>query len=211
MTIPVAESIVGGPLGRTTKMPCPSWGISARACQRAIELSTVEGTVCSKCYARRGHYIMPSVRTSHERRLAALEHPDWVAAMTVLIDAFSELHFRWFDSGDLQGLHHLEMIVEVCRGTPHIRHWLPTHEPYTVGRFLQRGGVLPANLVVRISADRIGERPDTPTYGLPTHTVHDGDPIGPGVTCLAHERGNRCGPCRACWDPQVPNTSFPLK
>ena len=57
----------------------------------------------------------------------ALTHPQWVQAMAVLIKG--KKHFRWHDSGDLQSVHHLKKIFEVCNLTPDtMQHWLPTQE-----------------------------------------------------------------------------------
>jgi len=57
LTVPEAEAIIGGPLGHPSKMPCPAWGISARACRRGSRLAEKPGTVCAACYARRGHLL----------------------------------------------------------------------------------------------------------------------------------------------------------
>ena len=116
-------------------MPGPAWGISALACARGSRLAKKPGTVCASCYALRGHYLNTSVATAHQRRRDAIAHPLWPDAMAVLIDAFARgAHFRWFDSGDLQSVEHLEKILWVARKTPTVGHWLPTHEPYIVGK-----------------------------------------------------------------------------
>jgi hypothetical protein len=214
LTVPVAEAIIGGPLGRPSKMPCPAWGISAQLCRRGSQLAEKPGTVCSRCYARRGHYLGASVMTAHERRLAALAHPLWCDAMAYLINAYARGgHFRWFDSGDLQSTAHLDMLLWVARRTPTVSHWLPTRE---TGIVRPRIRDLPYNLTVRVSSDVIGRAPRG-TMGLPTSTVHPkpGEPISTGtsrrndsIECLAYLRGHRCGSCRACWSPKVRNVSY---
>jgi len=216
LTIPEAEAIIGGPLGRPSKMPCPAWGISARECRRGSRLAEKPGTVCSACYAGRGHYLNASVVTAHERRLAALAHPLWSEAMAFLINAYARGgHFRWFDSGDLQSAAHLDMILWVARSTPTVSHWLPTRE---TGLVRPRLSAIPPNLTVRISADVIGKTPRD-AMGLPTSTVHrnPGFPVrvatsrrNDTIECLAYLRGHRCGPCRACWSPRVRNVSYML-
>jgi hypothetical protein len=221
MTVPLAQEIVGGPLGQTGKMPGPSWGISATECQRGATLASVPDSICSRCYANRYRYLTGSVRTSHNRRLAALDHPRWVEAMAFLIHCYAnDGPFRWFDSGDLQSPQHLAMIVDVCRKTPRVAHWLPTKEPVMIRAYLDADGSFPPNLCIRISADLIEDRPTTPTWGLPTSTVHRyrGEPVPAAsgkrkesIECRAHARGGACGPCRACWDPRVRNVSYPLK
>jgi len=127
--------------------------------------------------------------------------------------------FRWFDCGDLQGLWMLVNVVEVCRNTPSISHWLPTHEPFVVAAYLDKYGEFPDNLCVRISADYVEDRPTTPTWGLPTHTVHrwkdepvpaaDGD-RKKSIACMSYKRGNKCDGCRACWSRKVQNVSLPV-
>ena len=197
-------------------MPCPAWGISARACRRGSALADKPGSICSACYARRGNYRGPSVVTAHERRLAALMHPLWSEAMAFLINAYARGgHFRWFDSGDLRGPEHLDMILRVARRTPTVSHWLPTRE---TGIVRPRLADLPSNLTVRVSADVIGKAARGVT-GLPTSTVHrePGSPVRGGtsgkkgsIECLAYLRGHRCGSCRACWSPKVRNVSYLL-
>jgi len=219
MSLPLARQIIGGDLGSTSKMPGHSWGIAASACARGSVLAMQPDTVCSRCYAMRGHYACPSVVNAHERRAAGLADPRWVQAMAYLLRAYDERHFRWFDSGDLQSVDHLAKICQVASRTAHTRHWLPTHEPFIVGQYLAGGGIVPPNLVIRISADHIEDRPTTDTYGMCTATVHKhrGEPVpAPGgnrkhsIECRAHVREHRCGPCRACWDPRVKNVSYPL-
>ena len=68
--------------------------------------------MCSSCYALRGRYLNPSVAMAHQRRREAIMHPLWPDAMAVLIDAYARGgHFRWFDSGDLQSVEHLDKIL----------------------------------------------------------------------------------------------------
>jgi len=221
MTVPLAREIVGGELGKTSKMPGPSWGISADDCQRGAELAQIADSVCGRCYAKRHRYLTATVRRCHDRRLAALDDPRWVEAMAFLVRCYAKGgYLRWFDSGDLQSPQHLAQIVEVCERTKSTSHWLPTHEPYIVGEFLRSGETLPSNLCVRISADGIEDRPTTPTWGLPTGTVHrhPGEPVpsasgrrSESLECGAYRRGGVCGSCRACWDRRVTNVSYLLK
>ena len=153
MSLPRAIEIIGSDLGKPSKMPGRSWGISASTCKRGAELVGVDDSVCSKCYAMRGHYTCPSVSGAHQRRLVGLDHPEWTIAMAYLVRVHDDRWFRWFDSGDLQSVDHLRKICEVARRTRRTHHWLPTHEPHIVGDYLEGGGVLPDNLCIRISSD----------------------------------------------------------
>jgi len=205
-----AWEVTGG-LSRTTKMPCHSWGLPARSCLTGSRLRTLEGAVCHDCYAHRGSYRFARVRAAYERRLVLSEHPEWVEAMATLIALQAvvngEPSFRWFDTGDLQSVGMLERIVAVARSTPGVRHWLPTKEHGFVREYLDRDDV-PANLTVRLSAHFVDESPPV-LGGLPTTTVHRLQPPY-GVPCSAYaDHPARCGACRDCWDPDVPNISYP--
>ena len=87
----------------------------------------------------------PKVKT---RYMAPAREPGHIRngprAMTVLVKG--KKHFRWHDSGDLQGVWHLKNIFEVCNNTPATMHWLPTQER----QYLPLGSY-PANLVIRLS------------------------------------------------------------
>ena len=129
--------------------------------------------------------------------------------------------FRWHDSGDLQGVWHLENICEVARRTPDVNHWLPTREYSFVSFYLASGKKIPSNLVVRLSAHMIDAEPVLPAElsEFPTSTVSSlpksitGVQIVEGkgsIECRAVEsRDNRCGPCRACWSADVRNVAYP--
>jgi hypothetical protein len=228
MTVTMAAAIVADgfkPLGEPGKMPGFSWDIPAMRCQRGRELRCEKGTVCSACYAMRGWFAAKNVQKTQMARFRQMHHPMWVDAMAVLINSFEEGYFRWFSSGDIQSADHLARIVAVCERTSEVQHWLPTHEPFMVKQWLERGKRIPPNLCIRISSDYIESAPTTPTWGLPTSTVHrfKGEPVPiPGkprnwsIECRAYLRrrgyGRRtstsCGRCRACWDPRVQNISY---
>ncbi len=227
-----------GRLGEPTKMPGPSFGISATHCIRGKVLAADPTSVCAHCYALTNYYLTKDeVLIAHKRRFAGLTHPEWVPAMVALIlhETTNEFgkYFRWHDSGDLQGIWHLLNIVKVCIETPRVRHWLPTHEPNMVADYLKlvHYGVHPAfpeNLCLRISADYIG-KPPKKIAGLemiPTHTAHRGhgkqyrvkvsDRLGDSFECDSYTRAKKkgtagfCGDCRACWNNRIKNVSFPV-
>lgn len=226
MTIEQATE-VAGTLSRTTKMPGYSYNLDARHCVTGSRLVDVPESACWGCYAMTGFYPSPWVREAQAKRLQSLGDPRWVDAMTRLISYHCggrrERFFRWHDSGDVQSVDHLAKIVEVARRTSFVRHWLPTREREFVAAYLRRArGKIPGNLVIRISARMVNRPPeDEVTYelaGLPTSTIHHhGDPPvqvsgrrNDSVACRALERGHKCGPCRACWSPDVRNVSYPL-
>ena len=207
-----AWRIVGG-LSRTTKMPCHSWGLPAWRCRVGGKLVGVEGSVCAGCYALKGRYSHSPVRRANERRMNHANDPEWVDAMVFLVHwqamENGAPHFRWFDTGDLQSVEMLQRIAEVARRSPEISHWLPTREHGIVRRYLACEEP-PANLVIRLSALMVDGDPPA-VLGQPTSTVHRREPHR-GHRCPAYDAEGppSCGDCRACWDPNVANVSYPF-
>ena len=197
----LAERITGG-LSQTSKMPCPSWGISAARCRIGSALAQQEGTTCHQCYATRGRYRFGNVQDRLEGRYEGLFHQLWTPSMVFLIHYFCNRYFRWMDSGDVQGEHHFHNIVTVAAHTPEVRHWLPTREIETVRAVLRRVA-LPWNLLVRVSAHQVDGRPPR---GFP----HTSTVVTEGATCPAPKQRGACGECRACWEPSVPNVAYRL-
>lgn len=154
----------------------------------------------------------------------------WIAAAVLGIREGARLrdaYMRWFDAGDLphgkspsgeaRGPVALAMICEVSRRTPEIAHWLPTREAKAVRAYLATGARIPANLALRLSAPMIDQRPVTLTAaereaGILTSTVHrkpsEARARAAGEVCEADTRGQKCGPCRACWDRGTANVSY---
>ena len=202
-TVKAARDYVGG-FSSPGKMPCHAISLPIEFCNVGSKLAKIPGTICSFCYAGRGHYPMPNVQKALRRRLDALYGPDWVEHMVHGINGAE--YFRWHDAGDVQDMQHLQNIIEVCERTPTTRHWLPTHETPLILRYLREGGEFPDNLLVRLSAVMV----DGPAPTFPhTSTVHkDGEPIG--QACPAYTQGGQCLDCRACWSEDVVNVSYPL-
>ena len=217
MTLKAAVAIAG-PLGYPSKMPGTSYGISAHACITGAKLAQVPGSTCHGCYALKANYQYPSVAMAHAQRLAGITHPSWTIAMvTQLLVAhkrgtgrngpIKRGWHRWHDSGDLQSVDHLTKICAVAALTPRIRHWLPTRELVIVKAYVAKGGIVPSNLVIRVSATMVD---GNATAAWPTTSgVHSHEPAK-GFACPANTRGNVCGPCRACWKPEVAHTSYHL-
>jgi hypothetical protein len=74
--------------------------------------------------------------------------------------------------------------------------------------YVRGGGVLPDNLVVRVSATMIDGA--APKAWPLTSTVVSHDGIAEGHSCPARHQGNVCGACRACWSKDVPNVAYPV-
>jgi len=202
-TVGKAREYVGG-LSRPSKMPGWGYSIPASYCKVGSILSGIVGSICSFCYAKKGRYIFPVVQAAMERRFRALEKPYWIENMAKAINGST--WFRWHDSGDLQSVEHLEKIVAVAQLTPTTRHWLPTRENKMVLAYLE-DSVFPSNLCVRVSSAMVGGKPldkfpNTSTVHVPMHP-------SVGHSCPARYQDNKCGDCRACWNTDVANVSYP--
>lgn len=205
------ETAVGG-LSKPSKMPGLSYGTPAVECQVGSILRKVKGSVCGKCYARKGMYVFPNVQAAQANRLAILraDLDAWRKNMTELLarkyakKTGDAKVFRWHDSGDLQSMEHLSAIVQIAKDLPDIRFWIPTKEYGTVRRWIAENGSFPENLAVRVSSPMIGrETPAIPGTVSSTVGVRD------GFQCEAYTRGGVCGDCRACWNTEVPSVNYP--
>ena len=196
-----ASKITGG-LSAPGKMPEGAYNLPASACLTGAKLREIPGTPCYGCYAFKGRYNFPNVKEALARRLDSITHPDWVQAMAVLIKG--KKHFRWHDSGDLQGPEHLKKIFEVCKLTPATQHWLPTQERKLL-QFLDPD-IIPSNLVIRLS----NAKNDTKPGNAWTHWSTVVSKPREGHICPAPEQGNNCGSCRACWSKDVKEVQYRL-
>ena len=196
-----ASKITGG-LSAPGKMPEGSYNLPASACMTGAKLREIPGTPCYGCYAFKGRYNFPNVKDALSRRLKSLDHPDWVQAMAVLIKG--KKHFRWHDSGDLQGPEHLKKIFEVCKLTPETMHWLPTQERKLL-QFLDPD-TIPPNLIIRLS----NAKNDTVPGQAWTHWSTVVKSPRAGHVCPAPEQGNSCKDCRACWSKDVKEIQYRL-
>lgn len=226
---------IAGTLSFPSKMPGTGYGIPASACRTGSILAKIHGTVCSTCYALKGTYKRGSVTKAQAKRLAGISDFKWVNAMVrLLLEAhkgpirvdlgalgvrrqktggarfkFNEPGWhRWHDSGDLQSIEHFSKICQVARLTPSIQHWLPTNELKMVTNAVERGIVIPPNLVVRVSSVMID---DTTRRSWPwTSGVYSGDdPPKDAHVCPAPKQDHHCGSCRACWSGSVPHVAYP--
>ena len=208
-SIKEAELSVGN-LSRPSKMPSYAWSISARRCNTGSKLAKVKGSVCYNCYALKGRYMFNNTQDALERRYSAWanDRQKWVDAMIYIMHNKQHIvntgHFRFFDSGDIQGKDMLDDINTVAWASPTIRFWLPTKE-YKLVRDYDKD--IAPNLVIRVSAPTVDKE-----FSGYTHisTVYNKDNIdtAKGVVCPASNQGNQCGSCRACWNDKVSEVSY---
>ena len=209
MTSKEAVEITGG-LSEPSKMPGFGYNLPACTCKIGSMLRSIPGSVCSKCYARKGRYPFPAVQACLQRRLEAISHPKWVEAMTLLIGNSGDEYFRWHDSGDLQSLKHLQDIVKIAKALPNVKFWLPTKEYNTVREFLRKE-TLPDNLTVRLSSYMISfaSYPDGELAELPISSAGKSTEFKQALLCPGVEAGS-CGDCRECWSRSCKHVHYPI-
>ena len=195
-------ALVAGSVTQTTKMPCKSYSLPTVACITGFKMSKIAGSICSTCYANKGNYVAyaNNIEPAQHARLDSLNDALWVDAMVSHIG--NDNYFRWHDSGDLQGLWHLEKIALVAQLTPDCLHWLPTREYSMVKAYIAKHGELPGNLIVRLSAMYVDKHVTIPAslQGQANVTVSNVHTVTPmGLECQAPKNNGQCGPCRACW------------
>jgi hypothetical protein len=165
-------------------------------------MSKIAGSICSTCYANKGNYVQyaNNIEPAQHARLDSLVDPLWVSALVAHIG--SDSYFRWHDSGDLQGLWHLEKIAQVAQLTPDCMHWLPTREYSMVKAYIAKHGALPKNLIVRLSAMYVDKAVTIPASlqnqaNVTVSNVHTVTAIG--HECNSPKQGGKCLDCRMCW------------
>ena len=224
---------IGG-LSATSKLPCYSWSIPAYRCQTGSKLRNAKGSTCSKCYARKGQYVFPNVKDAMERRYAKLESAlsddwEWEKFTEAFVNVLQHHYlstmgrvrnaqpirrdgrfFRWHDSGDLQCIQHLDLIVEIARETPFVDHYLPTRERAIVQEYLKGAGDFPPNLTVRVSNWFIDKDFGEHIDGALQSAVHTDKPLPGYVACPATEGAGVCGICRMCWGKYYQGVSYKL-
>ena len=212
----IAQAIAGS-MTQTSKMPCKSYSLPTVACITGFKMAQLPGSICASCYANKGNYKMyaNNIEPAQHARLDSVLQAcadttgemaaDWVNAIISMIG--SDSYFRWHDSGDLQSVEHLELIVLVCELTPNCKHWLPTREYGTIKAYIDLYGAFPSNLTVRLSAMYADKPVIIPKSlqgipGITASNVHSKSPAI-GETCKAPTQQGKCLDCRACWSDTV--------
>lgn len=194
-------------LSKTSKMPGYSISTPATDCKTGSRLRKLKGSVCSGCYAMKGSYTFSNVKPALAKRQEFMQSPRWVELMVETLNRTQSPYFRWFDSGDVQSVEHARQILEVVELTPSKFHWIPTKEK-KIWRDALAGRMVPNNAVIRLSGAMI-DGPVPKSFDN-TSTVHKEKqaPTGSHI-CPASQQQGKCGECRACWNPEVKNVSYP--
>lgn len=204
-----AIELTGG-LSKPSKMPSPSYSIPASLCKTGGKLRNVKNSVCEKCYALKGFYIMGNVKRALQKRFEKILHPKWVDAMVFLIKCGGNSYFRWHDSGDLQSVEHLKQIISVCKKTPQVTHWLPTREYSIISEYKKQGKRIPKNLIVRLSAHMVDQKlPNKLGTNSMVASKAKVNNLPKGVyVCPSSKQGNKCLDCRACWSGKIKTVAY---
>lgn len=220
MTLKQAMAVAGKVSNRNSKMPGTTFAISPSKCFVGGKLAGLKGSVCHKCYALKFEKMRPSVRkgyaSNYDQAVTGIANNPvtWAEAIAFQINHYANktgvYNHRWFDAGDLQSVEMLYAICLVCELTPDVKHWLPTREAKLLDEFaIKYNRWLPANLTIRVSSTMIGDKPIMRHAN--TSTVHRKGAEHQGShVCPASKQGGQCGECRACWDRNVVNVSYPL-
>jgi hypothetical protein len=72
--------------------------------------------------------------------------------------------------------------------------------------YLRRGGTVPGNLVIRISATMV-DGAATAHWPTTSTVSSSARPVG-AYACPAPQQDNQCGACRACWNPAVQTVDY---
>ena len=140
------------------------------------------------------------------RRLEFFNSPNFIPIMVWLLSSLRKKFFRWFDSGDVQNVIMALNILEICRLTPDIKHWIPSKE-YKIWRQALKIQKLPDNVVLRMSSPNIDQEPLKEFQN--TSTVHENKKAF-GLECIAYKQDGKCLECKACYNSKVKNISYPL-
>lgn len=193
-------------ISKTSKMPCPSWSLQAvETCPGSIKPDGGLVDACSKCYADKGFYKMKPAKNLRIHNKQDWKRDDWVSNMVEYMDLLQ--YFRWFDSGDIYTIVLAKKILKVCELTPWVKHWIPTRS-HKFEKFMPIFNKLRAlsNVSIRFSSDSTkGEY----IKGLHGSTIIPNEYFKTDAfICRANTRGHKCGPCRACWNKDIPIIAY---
>jgi hypothetical protein len=183
-------------LSKTTKMPGPSFSLSAGlTCPGKCELN---------CYAKRGKYLLPNYASRAMARYQWTVNSSQGEFVKVLVQEIEKSgcqYFRIHDSGDFFSQAYIYRWELVCGRLPDVRFFASTKSWQLPGLLerLRRLAALP-NVTIRPSAPRFEDDPPV------VEGLHAGaSASAKNWTCPAHLQGNRCQECRVCWnDKETP-------
>lgn len=191
-------------LSKTSKLDgVRSWSLQAgKHCPGSHNAS-----VCNGCYAKTGFYSFAPAINKRAFNADDWQREDWVSDMVQALQ--NERFFRWFDSGDIYKLKLAEKMLEVCKLTPWVSHWIPTQtwDIKAYQSILKALDSLP-NVVLRASAKDL-EKPVTgwKNSSVIVSTIENAQKIGAKICHSATNQG-KCGSCRDCYSKEVPIIAY---
>ena len=181
-------------LSNTSKMPGKSWELPAvLSCPGAV---VAPGSICAKCYGKRGHYPCPNVKNALLRRwqwFKDCSDDEFHEAMVEALD--NERWFRVNSNGDFPNVGAIYRWVRLATALPHVHFWVATrtwHLPWMLTALRKLADcpnvtVRPSSLFFNAPAPRV-------------HGLHAGTTASTGgYNCPSSLQGGSCGMCRACW------------
>ena len=194
-------------MSKTSKLGTKSWSLQAiETCPGSVGSDGNLVPACSGCYATTGMYHFGAVKQVRADNKADWKRSGWVTDMVAALK--KDTHFRWFDSGDVYSIELAEKMLEIMRGTPNTKHWLPTR----MAKFPKFRAILAAmdalpNVKVRFSSDSVtGEFTDQ--HGSVIFPADSDVPAG-AFKCTAYSNDGKCGNCRACYSKDIPVIAYP--
>lgn len=194
-------------MSKTSKLGTKSWSLQAvETCPGSVGADGNLVPACSGCYATTGMYHFGPVKAVRADNKADWKRDGWVADMVAALKR--DTHFRWFDSGDVYSLELARKMLEIMRGTPWVKHWLPTR----MAKFAKFKAILSEmdalpNVKVRFSSDSVTGDFNS-DHGSVIFPADSDAPAGT-VKCTAYENAGKCGNCRACYSKDIKVIAYP--
>lgn len=179
-------------------------------------LSCREDAPCVRlCYGRRGNQVFPNVLGAYCRNYRIWQEDP--ARFERQLDGYLNYSglplFRLFDNGDFPDAEFLEMTCRVFAKHPEVKVLAFTKRYEMVNEFIEKGGKVPSNMVIRFSAwDKNWAVPNP--HNLPMAYVDfSNSDLNPEIPknayhCKGGKEGVTCSICRACFNPKVRSVKF---
>jgi len=175
-------------------------------CPTGARLAKVEGTVCSRCYARKGRFIFANVIQSTIATYAIVEavlRDDTLrGAYVATWKAYAKGRrmIRLHGSGDVYSTQYWALLKEIAAACGGTLFWLPTKETLVAS-----DRAIPDNLIVRYSMAKVNAPSDVASDGELISIVVDAVDYDYSGTFRCPATFNptwqgTCNDCRACAD-----------
>ena len=149
------------------------------------------------CYARKGNWLFPNVKSSLESNLDAYKSNPDLFFESVAIQTALVRFCRWHSSGDIVDMQYFEGMCKVARKNKNTHYLCFTKKYEIINEFLSKGKRVPKNLSIVFSAwdNWLPENP----YDLPMTYVYGKEFNNELIPKDAIPCGGKCENCQACW------------